>query len=432
MVWLKMNEFKYLIVGGGMAADSAAKGIRSVDNGGNIGMITDEPDPPYDRPPLSKGLWKGKSVEKIWRKTEARGVMLFRERHAVSINPDRHEVVDHQGSIYHYDRLLLATGGTPRHHPASGSVPIYYRTLGDYRRLRTLADENWRFIVVGGGFIGSEIAAALAMNGKNVVMAFPEPGICSNILPPDLTAIVNRCFEDKGIRMFRGRSVAKMAAMDDGVEVCLDDGNKLVADAVVAGLGITPNTELAVQAGLDVDNGIMVDEYLQTSNENIFAAGDVACFHSSALDKRIRAEHEDNANAMGIMAGKNMAGAGETYHYLPYFYSDLFHIGYEAVGETDPSRHTVIEWVEPGEKGVVFYLNGEKVRGVLFWNIFGKLNAARQLIMSQGPYSSEGLKTWTRETLALQTGNVAMASATTESISGMDEDPGLTSLLRMP
>lgn len=394
-------RFKYLIVGGGMTADSAAKGIRSVDGDGAIGMITDEPDPPYDRPPLSKGLWKGKPIEKIWRKTEERGVTLVRERRAVSIDAERRIVVDHQGGVYGYERLLLATGGTPKRPFAGDSSPLYYRTLGDYRALRALADGKQRFIVAGGGFIGSEIAAALAMNGKDVVMAFFESGICGGVLPPELTERLNRYYEGKGVRVVHGKGVTRMARTATGVEVVLEDGSRLDGDAVVAGLGVAPNVELAAKAGLDVGNGIVVDEFLRTSRANIFAAGDVANFPCLALGRRVRVEHEDNANTMGILAGRNMAGENAPYRHLPFFYSDLFDIGYEAVGETDPSHRTLMVWLEPNAKGALFYLRGDTVRGILFWNMFGNVDAGREIITTARPCGDADLKSWARERLAL-------------------------------
>ena len=196
-----MTQFKYLIIGGGMAADSATKGIRNIDPQGTIGMITNEPVPPYDRPPLSKGLWKGKPLSGIWRETESRNVTVITQRKAVSLNPGQREVIDNQGETYRYERLLLATGGTPKRHPDDGSAPIYFRTVEDYKRLRILAEEKQHFIVVGGGFIGSEIAAALAMNGKNVTMAFPGPGICGRIFPPSLSHVLNHYYENKGVRV---------------------------------------------------------------------------------------------------------------------------------------------------------------------------------------------------------------------------------------
>jgi 3-phenylpropionate/trans-cinnamate dioxygenase ferredoxin reductase component len=394
-----MNRFKYLIVGGGMTSDSAVQGIRSVDASGGIGMIAAEPDPPYDRPPLSKKLWKGKPLEKIWRKTEARGVTLFCERRAVSLDAARKEVADDRGDTYRYDRLLLATGGTPRRFPGMASETIFFRTVQDYRKLRALASEPSQFVVIGGGFIGSEIAAALCLNGRQTTMVFPGSGVCAGLLPPDLAAFLNDYYADRGVRVIHGQGVTSVTPSGSGAVVRLANGNELAAGTVVAGLGLTPNTELASQAGLSVGNGILVDEQLRTSQPDVYAAGDVANFPCPALNKRIRVEHEDNANTMGVLAGRNMADGNEKYTHLPFFYSDLFDHGYEAVGETHPTLRIQTEWLEPNRKGAIFYLDGERVRGVLLWNIFGKVDAARELITAPARGRLEDLKAWTRERL---------------------------------
>lgn len=392
-----MKTFKYVIVGGGMAADAATKGLRELDAGGTLAIVTDEPHPPYDRPPLSKGLWKGKPIEKIWRKTLTRNVELIASRRVVSLDPGARQVMDDQGEIYRYEKLLLATGGTPRRIPAAGDVPIYFRTLNDYNALRALADQKQHFVVIGGGFIGSEVAAALAMNGRTVTMAFPEVNLCGRVFPEDLAGHVHRCYAQKGVRIRAGRSVSRVARDGDSVAVHLDDGTVLAADAVVAGLGILPNTALASQAGLKTDNGIVVNEALQTAHPDIFAAGDVASFACQALGVRTRVEHEDNANTMGKTAGRNMAGAQDAYRHLPYFYSDLFDDGYEAVGETDVAHRTVSVWQESFKKGAVFYLRDTRVRGVLLWNTFGKIDAARALIATAGPHTEKSLKAWTAD-----------------------------------
>jgi len=160
----------------------------------------------------------------------------------------------------------------------------------------------------------------------------------------------------------------------------------------VAGIGIEPNVELARSAGLKVENGIVVDASLRTSHPDIFAAGDVACFANPALGKRLRVEHEDNANTMGQMAGQAMAGQIVSYDHLPSFYSDLFELGYEAVGEVDSRLEEVVDWKEPYREGVVYYLRDGRVRGVLLWNVWDQVDAARKLIAETGPFSAESLK----------------------------------------
>jgi 3-phenylpropionate/trans-cinnamate dioxygenase ferredoxin reductase subunit len=161
-----------LIIGGGMTADAAVGGIRELDTEGSIGMISSDADPPYNRPPLTKGLWKDKPLDSVWRHTEKHNVDLFRERTAVGIDVKEKTVTDDNKEVCSYDRLLLATGGTARRLSFGGEDIIYFRTLGDYRRLRELTAKGRRFAVIGGGFIGSELAAALAMNHKEVVMVF--------------------------------------------------------------------------------------------------------------------------------------------------------------------------------------------------------------------------------------------------------------------
>src|SRR3989441_4827219 len=157
-------------------------------------------------------------------------------------------------------------------------------------------------------------------------------------------------------------------------------GQEIVVDAVVGGIGIQPNVDLAVQAGARVDNGIIVDELLRTSVPDIYAAGDVANFFNPALATRLRVEHEDNANTMGAAAGRAMAGRGTPYTHIPFFYSDLFSLGYEAVGELDSRLETVSDWKDPYREGVIYYQRGGLVRGVLLWNTWGQVDAARALI----------------------------------------------------
>jgi len=172
-----MTHFKYLIIGAGMTADAAVQGIRELDPKGSIALIGDDRDPPYERPPLSKGLWKGMSLDSIWRLTEEHKVELVLGRTVTSIDPQKKQVQDNRQESYTYERLLLATGGKPRELPFGGENIVYFRTLADYRRLREMCTQGKHFGVIGGGFIGSEIAAALTMTGKKVTMLFPEEGI---------------------------------------------------------------------------------------------------------------------------------------------------------------------------------------------------------------------------------------------------------------
>jgi NADPH-dependent 2,4-dienoyl-CoA reductase/sulfur reductase-like enzyme len=387
-----MKNYKYVIIGGGMTADAAVGGIREIDSKGSIGLISSESDPPYDRPPLTKGLWKDKSLESVWRQTQKHQVDLLLGRNVISIDAKNRTLTDDKNEVYQFEKLLLATGGSPQRLDFGGDEIIYFRTLVDYRRLRELTTEGRRFAVIGGGFIGSELAAALAMNHKEVVMVFPGSGICQRMFPPDLSQFLNEFYRQKGVDLWNGESAVALERRGAQLLLKTKSGREAAVDGVVAGLGIKANIDLAKAAGLQTADGIVVDELLRTSKPDIFAAGDVAAFYNPALDRRQRVEHEDNANTMGRLAGRNMAGSAELYHHQPFFYSDLFELGYEAVGELDSRLSMLADWKEPHREGVVYYQQEGRVRGVLLWNVWGQVDAARELISAKRPFLAEELK----------------------------------------
>ena len=386
-----MIHFPYLIVGGGMTADAAARAIRKVDATAGIGVVSAESVPPYARPPLTKGLWKGDPVDGIWRGTETVGVDLRLSRRVTGIDVHRKVVTDDRGETVSYGKLLVATGGTPRRLPHDTEQIIYYRTLADYDRLRNLANAQLQFVVLGGGFIGTEIAAALRGAGRDVTMLVPEAGLGARVFPADLSRFLVDYYREQGVDVQTGEGVASLSPRGGKVVLKTTGGREVAADIVVAGLGILPNVELAEQAGLRVENGIIVDELLRTSAPDIYAAGDVANFYNPALGTRMRVEHEDNANTMGAAAGRAMAGQGAPYTHLPFFYSDLFALGYEAVGELDPRLEVVADWKTPFREGVVYFLKDGRVRGVLLWNTWGQVDAARALIAEPGPFRAAAL-----------------------------------------
>lgn len=388
-----MKHYQYLIVGGGMTADAAIEGIREVDKRGSIALISAEKVPPYDRPPLSKDLWKGGEVEEIWRHSSDEGVDLYLSHRVKSVDPDKKTVMDDQGQEYEYEKLLLATGGQPRELPFGDGLIQYYRTYADYERLRhQVEEEGDRFAVIGGSFIGSELAAALTMNGQEVSMIFPDPGIGSRLFPPDLVAHLNAYYEDKGVQVLNGQTVTDVVEKGDVLEVSTGKGQRLEVDHVLAGIGIEPNTELAEGMGIRIDNGIPVGEDLQTEQADVYAAGDVAAFPSHIGYGRRRVEHEDNALNMGKVAGRNMAGRDEPYTHIPFFYSDMFDLGYEAVGLLDSSLDMVEDWqADDFGKGVVYYLDNGQLKGVLLWNVWEKVDAARALLRDLSPKMEKDL-----------------------------------------
>ncbi len=393
-----MPHYPYLIVGGGMAGQAAIQGIRELDSDNPIGVVGSETYKPYKRPPLSKGLWKGEAPDRIWLKTDLPLVNFHLGRRVERIDPSARQAVDDRGDVYTYGKLLLATGGTPRQlgRGGTGDNIIYFRTLDDYHQLRHLANVGQSFAVIGGGFIGSEIAAALAMNGKQVVMMFLEGAIADRILPGDSAMFLNEYYRQHGVMVLPDREVVSLERKGDKVVLqtrSQKTGERRTdeVDGVVGGLGIIPNTDLAKAAGLQVEDGVVVDEFLRTSQPDIYAAGDIALFHNPALGRRLRVEHENAARTMGKAAGRAMArhlaGAeAEPYTYLPFFYSDLFDLGYEAVGVVDSRLKTASFWKTPNQEGIIYYLSDGRVRGALMWNVWKYVDGARQLIAEPGPF----------------------------------------------
>lgn len=380
--------YSYAVVGGGLAAASAIQGIREINHTDSIVLFGREKDLPYDRPPLSKQLWSGKKVvadifthdEKYYR---AQGVDLKLGINIAAINPSQNELRDSQGSIYRFDKLLLATGGKPRilDIPGGNLEGIYYyRYLDDYKKLRTHATRGKSAVIIGGGFIGSEMAAALNMNELNVSMIFPDEYLVRRIFPEGLARAIQDQFKSRGIKILSSDTPLSIEQSGERFVTKTKGGQRLESDIVIVGVGIHPSIELAKSAGLDIGNGILVDEYLQTSHPNIFSAGDNTSFPYFILNRRMRVEHWDNAIHQGRQAGRNMAGAHESYDYMPYFYSDLFEFGYEAVGEVDGSLETSTSWEKENDTGVIYYLKNGVIRGAMMCNVWNKVNWARELI----------------------------------------------------
>jgi len=221
---------------------------------------------------------------------------------------------------------------------------------------------------------------------------FPGTGIGAGRYPQGLSDFLGSYYRERGVNLRAGVRVISGRDTHDGVELTLSDGTNLRFDAVVAGLGVTPNTDLAVSASLAVDNGVVVDERLRTGDADIFAAGDVANFPCAPLGMRLRVEHENAAIGMGYHAGRVMTGTDEAYTTLPFFYSDLFDLGYEAVGLLDDRLEIVEQWTQPYREGVVYYLDGGRVRGVLLWNVWGQVEPARDLIAETGPHDADSVR----------------------------------------
>ncbi|MHB0878063.1 MAG: NAD(P)/FAD-dependent oxidoreductase [Anaerolineae bacterium] len=397
---MSTQAYAYVIVGGGLAGGSAAQGIREHDKEGSVLLIGRERHLPYERPPLSKKLWTGKKqLADIYVKDRAyyeqNGIRLLLGESVTAVDRAGKVVSTASGQHYGYGRLLLATGGTPRHLSIPGGDLqglIYYRFLDDYLYLRERAGKGKSVAVIGGGFIGSEVAAALAMNQTQVTLIFPEPYLCQRLFPEGLGQTLTRMYEARGIRVLAGDAPVAIERRGNGFAVRTQSGAEVEAGTVVIGIGIDPDVALAETAGLRVGNGIEVDELLRTSDPEVYAAGDNALFPYTALGERRRVEHWDNAVNQGRWAGANMAGAARPYDYMPYFFSDLFDFGYEAVGDVDTRLDTFADWKQENDTGVVYFLKEGVVRGAMMCNVWDKVPAARDIIRRGGRVSPDDLR----------------------------------------
>lgn len=380
-----MTSYDYVIIGAGVAAAKAVDGIRDVDDSGSILVLGAEPDPPVYRPVLSKDLWLKDDAaleDETLLDGTADGVELRTDAEVTAVDPAAHTVALADGTSIDYGKLLLATGAEPRTLglPAGPRV-LAYRTAADYRQLRDLLGPDTHAVVVGGGYIGAEMAAALVQNDVKVTMVLPEDLVQARLFPERLARRITDALADHGVEVVHG-SLDGGDSRDDGVTVRLEDGTEIEADLAVVGVGVVPRTGLAEAAGLEVEDGIVVDSAMRTGAEDVYAAGDAVSYPDVRLGRR-RVEHVDHAEKSGELAGRAMAGADATYEETPFFWSDLFDDGYEAIGDLDSRLEMVEDWQgeeEPTDRGVVYYLDDGLVRGVLLWNVWDSVDAARDLL----------------------------------------------------
>lgn len=337
-----------VIVGAGECGGRAALALRELGFDGLVTLVGDEPHLPYERPPLSKEAMTGEAPAiKAIASDELLAERSIRHIHSVqvvAIDRATHEVRLSDGSSLPYEKLLLATGSTPRRlpMPGLGARCVYLRTFNDALAIRAHLRAGNRVAIIGGGFIGLELAAAARKFAADVTVIEAQPRILMRGVPAEIAAIIHQAHEAEGVRVLTGQGIATIA--DDGAEVriTLADAREVVADLAVIGIGAVPVTALAAEAGLTIDNGIAVDAGLRTSDPDIFAAGDCCSFPLAVYGgRRVRLEAWRNAQEQGALAARNMLGAGEAHIAVPWFWSDQYGLTLQIAGLSDEGRSVV-------------------------------------------------------------------------------------------
>ncbi|WP_088320022.1 NAD(P)/FAD-dependent oxidoreductase [Kineosporia sp. R_H_3] len=385
-----------VIVGAGMAGANAAKTLREEGFDGPLTLVGDEPEPPYERPPLSKGYLMGKDerdsafVNPLEWYADA-GVELRLATRVERIDRQARRVVLVGGQELPYDKLLLTTGSSPRPLPVDGAHldgVRYLRTLADSDRLKETIAASSRIAVVGAGWIGLETAAAAREAGVEVTVLEMADLPLLRVLGPEVARVFADLHRAHGVDLRLGISVAELTGDDGRVTgVRLGDGSHVPADAVVVGAGIAPNVGLAQDAGLDVDNGVTVDEHLRSSDPDVFAAGDVANALHPVLGKHIRVEHWANARHQPRTAARAMLGRDEAYDRIPYFFTDQYDLGMEYTGYVEPGGYDEVVFRGDRESGefVAFWVGGGRVLAGMNVNVWDVADAIEALVRDGGP-----------------------------------------------
>ncbi|MER8047309.1 FAD-dependent oxidoreductase [Streptomyces sp. NPDC094032] len=384
---------RFVIVGGGLAAGKAAEELRAHGHDGPLVVIGDERERPYVRPPLSKGYLLGREDRASVRVHpddwyEANEVDLLLGRSVTSIDRDGGTVSLDDGGRVPYDRLLLATGSTPRRLAVPGAEldnVLYLRRLGDSDRLRAVFTEGARIVVVGGGWIGLETAAAARTAGAHVSVVEHGELPLLKVLGREAAEVFAGLHREHGVDLRTRAGIERITGSGGRADgVVLTDGTRLPADAVVVGVGITPNVRLAEEAGLEVRDGIVTDAHLRTSAEHIYAAGDVANAHHPRLGRHLRVEHWANALHQPRTAALSMLGEEAVYDRLPYFYTDQYDLGMEYTGYVEPGGYdrVVFRGAREERRFVAFWMSGRRVVAGMSVNVGDVIGQVRALVES--------------------------------------------------
>lgn len=396
-----MDKSKVVILGGGMVAGYAAKQLVELGlSGGELAILSADSAAPYERPPLSKGFLAGKDSEDAIKISpddfyKKHGIQLKLECEVVGLDPQRKRLALKSGEEFGFDKLIIATGARPRklNIPGSNLENLFYlRTLRDSATIRSAAAKCRRAVVIGGGFIGMEVAAVLAQKNIEVTMVLNEERVFRRLFSPEMSGFFESYYNAKGVRILKSAIVQELRGDGAVTSTVLKNGETLKCDLVVAGIGVEPAVELASKGGLDVDNGIVVNEYLQTSHPDIFAAGDVANYQDVLFGKRRRVEHWDNAVSQGQYCARSLKGETDPFKHIPYFFSDVFDLSYEYWGDASGADQIIHRGDLSSNSFSVWWMRASRLIAAFAMNRpEEERNAAPKWIESGQQVSSESL-----------------------------------------
>jgi 3-phenylpropionate/trans-cinnamate dioxygenase ferredoxin reductase component len=378
-----------VVVGGGLAAGTLVTQLRERGHEGPIVLLTDEPHPPYERPPLSKDLLLGKGEpadaavhERKWYAEHDMDLRTSTVATAIDIQGQR---VQAGGEWIDYDTLVIATGARPRHLAMaddSGVPVVYLRTLDDSLALRDHLTEGNRIGIIGGGWIGLEVASAARQHGADVVVLEALDLPLVRVLGPDVAQVFADLHREHGVDLRTGVEVTAITPNGDGATVALGDGSAIDVDLLVVGVGVQPNTELAEAAGLEVDNGIRTDRHLRTADEHIYAIGDVANVDHPVLGHPLRVEHWDTAIQHGKVLAATLTGTPTDASALPYFFTDQYDLGMEYVGNAGPEGYdrVVLTGDVPGRQFRAWWLRGDTIVAGMHVNDWDAIDEIRRVV----------------------------------------------------
>jgi 3-phenylpropionate/trans-cinnamate dioxygenase ferredoxin reductase component len=381
----------FVIAGAALAGAKAAETLRAEGYDGRVVLIGAEQERPYERPPLSKDYLRGESGRETVYVHEERfyaehEIELLLGRTVTSVDTSAEEVELDGGERLRYDRLLLAVGAEPRRLPIpGGELPgvHYLRSVQDSDALRERLDRGGSVVVVGAGWIGAEVAASARQRGLDVTVVEQTSVPLERVLGPELGAIYRDIHTDHGVRMLLGSGVEAFEGGAAVERVRTTDGTQIACDFVVVGIGVQPRTQLAAAAGLAVDNGILVDERLQTDVPGVFAAGDVANASHPFFGARIRVEHWANALNQGPAAARNMLDRAEPYDTIPYFYSDQYEVGMEYAGYAPTWDRVVFRGDPASREFIAFWVAGDRVVAGMNVNVWDVTDDIQRIIRAR-------------------------------------------------